>query len=160
MLKGIDQKLSADVVFALMQMGHGDNLLICDVNHPAAAIAQSTVTGRVLDMAGCDIIEATHAILSLMPLDTFIPAPVQRMQIVGDSQAELPIFARMQTTVDAYRDAGLARPVQIDALERFAFYAAAKQAFCVIRTSDSGPYGCFLLTKGVVNLPPLRNNTQ
>lgn len=151
MLKGLDQRLTADVVHMLMRMGHGDSLLICDVNHPAASIARETVTGRVLDMAGCDIAQAARAVLSLMPLDTFIPAPVRRMQVVGDPQAQVPIFARMQHLVDQAEG----RPVRIDTLERFDFYAAARQAFGVIRTSDSGPYGCFLLTKGVVDLPPL-----
>ncbi len=37
-------------------------------------------------------------------------------------------------------------------LERFAFYAEARKAFAIIRTSDSGPYGCFILKKGVVEL--------
>jgi L-fucose mutarotase len=43
----------------------------------------------------------------------------------------------------------------VEALERFAFYEAAKRAFCIIRTADSGPYGCFILKKGVVDLAPL-----
>jgi L-fucose mutarotase len=40
--------------------------------------------------------------------------------------------------------------VAIQALERFDFYAAAKRAFAVVRTSDPGPYGCFILRMGVV----------
>ena len=39
MLKGIDQRLSAEIVHVLMLMGHGDDLVICDVNHPAVTIA-------------------------------------------------------------------------------------------------------------------------
>lgn len=151
MLKGIDQRLSAEVVHVLMLMGHGDDLLICDVNHPAAAIAAKTTHGRLIDMAGCDIPTAAAAILSLMPLDSFVPAPITRMQVVGDPQAQMPVFARLQEVAD--RAEG--RPVPMQALERFAFYDAAKQAFAVIRTSDSGPYGCFLLKKGIISLPPL-----
>ncbi len=152
MLKGIDQRLPADLVHALMLMGHGDDLVICDVNHPAAAIAAETVYGRLIDMAGCDIPEGAAAILTLMPLDTFVPAPVTRMEVVGDPAAQVPVFARMQAVCDAAEG----RPVAMQALERFAFYEAAKRAFCVIRTSDSGPYGCFLMKKGVIDLPPLR----
>ena len=55
MLKGIDQRLSAEIVHVLMLMGHGDDLVICDVNHPAATIAAETTYGRLIDMAGCDI---------------------------------------------------------------------------------------------------------
>ena len=151
MLKGIDQRLSAEVVHALMLMGHGDSLVVCDVNHPAATIAAQTTYGSLIDMAGCDIPAAASAILSLMPLDTFIPAPVARMQVVGDPDGIVPIFERMQTVIDKAEG----RPVEMRSLERFAFYAEAKEAFCVIRTSDSGPYGCFILTKGVIDLPPI-----
>lgn len=151
MLKGIDQRLSAEVLHVLMQMGHGDDLLICDVNHPAASIAAETTWGRLVDMAGCDIATAARAILTLLPLDSFVPAPVTRMQVVGDPGAQAPVFARMQAVLDAAEG----RTVAMQALERFDFYAAARRAFAVIRTSDSGPYGCFLLKKGVVDLPPL-----
>ena len=151
MLKGIDQRLTAEVVHVLMLMGHGDDLVICDVNHPAATIAAETTYGRLVDMAGCDIPTAARAILTLMPLDTFVPAPVQRMQVVGNPDGVVPIFGRMQAVVDAAEG----RRVQMQALERFDFYAAAKRAFAIIRTSDSGPYGCFILKKGVVDLPEL-----
>ena len=151
MLKGIDQRISAEVVHVLMLMGHGDDLVICDVNHPAASIAKETTYGQLIDMAGCDIPTAARAILSLMPLDSFVPAPVSRMQVVGDPEAEVPVFARMQAVIDAAEG----RRVEMQALERFEFYAAAKRAFAIIRTADSGPYGCFILKKGVVNLPEL-----
>ena len=148
MLKGIDQRLSAEIVHVLMLMGHGNDLVICDVNHPAATIAKETTYGKLIDMAGCDIPTGAAAILSLMPLDTFVPAPVARMQVVGNPDGVVPIFARMQGVVD--RAEG--RAVMIEPLERFDFYAAAKRAFAIIRTADSGPYGCFILKKGVVDL--------
>lgn len=151
MLKGIDQRLSADVVHALMLMGHGDDLVLCDVNHPAATIAKQTTYGRLLDMAGCDIPTAARAILGLMPLDDFVPEPVARMQVVGDPDGRVPIFDRMQAVLDDMNGGS----VGVKALERFDFYAAAKRSFVIIRTADSGPYGCFILKKGVVNLPPL-----
>ena len=146
MLKGIDRRLSAEVLHVLMQMGHGDDLVVCDVNHPAATIAKHTTYGRLIDMAGCDIPAAATAILTLFPLDTFVEEPVTRMQVVGDPDGVVPIFARMQTVLDAAE----ARPIRMAAIERFAFYAAAKRAFAIIRTSDPGPYGCFILKKGVV----------
>lgn len=151
MLKGIDQRLSAEIVHILMLMGHGDDVVVCDVNHPAATIAAQTTYGKLVDMSGCDIPAAASAILSLMPLDTFVEAPVARMQVVGDPNAQVPVFARMQATIDTAEG----RPVTMRALERFAFYAEAKRAFAIIRTADSGPYGCFILKKGVIDLPPL-----
>jgi L-fucose mutarotase len=150
-LKGIDQRLSAEIVHVLMLMGHGDDLVICDVNHPAATIAAETTYGRLIDMAGCDIPTGAAAILTLMPLDAFVPAPVSRMQMVGNPDGVVPVFARMQAVVDAAEG----RAVPMQTLERFAFYDAAKRSFAIIRTADSGPYGCFILKKGVVDLPVL-----
>jgi L-fucose mutarotase len=146
MLKGIDPRLSAEIVHALMLMGHGDDLVICDVNHPAATIAAETTYGSLLNLPGCGIPAAAEAILSLMPLDTFVPAPVWRMEVVGDPEGVVPIFAAMQAVLD--RAEG--RAVAMARLERFAFYEAAKRAFAIVRTSDSGPYGCFILRKGVI----------
>ena len=151
MLKGIDQRLSAEVVYVLMLMGHGDDLVICDVNHPAATIAAATTHGKLVDMAGCDIPTAARAILSLMPLDTFVAAPITRMEVVDDPTAFQPVFARLQAVADSAEG----RRVPMQALDRFAFYEAAKRAFAIIRTADSGPYGCFILKKGVVDLPEL-----
>ena len=149
MLRGIDRRISAEVLHALMLMGHGDDLVLCDINHPAATIAKATTYGRLIDMAGCDIPTAAAAILTLMPLDTFVPAPVWRMQVVGDPERQVPVFALMQDVIDAAEN----RPVPMAALTRFDFYAAAKQAFCIIRTSDPGPYGCLILRMGVIDLP-------
>ena len=146
MLKGIDPRLSAEIVHALMLMGHGDDLVICDVNHPAATIAAETTYGSLLNLPGCGIPAAAEAILSLMPLDTFVPAPVWRMEVVGDPEGVVPIFAALQAVLD--RAEG--RAVAMARLERFAFYKAAKRAFAIVRTSDPGPYGCFILRKGVI----------
>ena len=151
MLKGIDQRLSAEIVHILMLMGHGDDLVICDVNHPAVTIAKETTYGALVDMAGCNLLTAAEAILSLMPLDTFVPAPVARMQVVGDAGKVLPLFADMQATCTRIEG----REIALEPLERFEFYDRAKRAFAIIRTSDSGPYGCFILKKGVIDLTPL-----
>jgi L-fucose mutarotase len=146
MLKGIDRAISAELLMVLMSMGHGDDLLICDVNHPAATIAKHTTYGRLVNMAGCDLPRAAEAILSLLPLDTFVPAPVIRMKVVDDPTRIMPVHERLQSVVDRVEG----RPVTIEALERFDFYAAAKRAYAVVRTSDPGPYGCFILRKGVI----------
>ena len=151
MLKGIDRHLSAEIMHVLMLMGHGDDLVICDVNHPAATIAAETTYGRVVDMVGCDIPKGAAAILTLLPLDTFVDAPVSRMQVVGDPGGVVPVFGLMQAVIDAAEG----RAVRMQALERFAFYEAAKRAFAILRTSDPGPYGCFILKKGVVDLARL-----
>ena len=130
----------------LMSMGHGDDLLICDVNHPAATIAKDTTYGRLISMTGCELPRAAEAILSLMPLDTFVPAPVMRMKVVDDPDRIMPVHERLQDVFNRVEG----RVVTVQPLDRFDFYTAAKRAFAVVRTSDPGPYGCFILRKGVI----------
>ncbi|QND44799.1 fucose-binding protein (plasmid) [Rhizobium lusitanum] len=146
MLRGIDPVLNAELIHALMLMGHGDQLVLCDINHPAETIAKHTTYGRLIDVSGCGLERLAEAVLKLFPLDTFVDAPVKRMQVVGDADGQMPIFAVMQTVIDRAEK----RPVQMEALERFAFYEEAKKSFAIVRTSDPGPYGCFIFCKGVV----------
>lgn len=146
MLMGIDPVIHAELVYVLMLMGHGDELVVCDINHPAQTIARETTYGKLLDVSGCGIARAVEAILTLFPLDTFVEAPVKRMMVVGDSEKQMPIFSAVQTVIDAAHG----EPVKMEPLERFAFYDAAKRSFAIVRTSDPGPYGCFIFKKGVV----------
>jgi L-fucose mutarotase len=145
-LRGIDPVLNAELMHALMLMGHGDQLVLCDINHPAETIAKHTTYGRLIDVSGCGLERLAEAVLKLFPLDTFVDTPVKRMQVVGDADGQMPIFAVMQTVIDRTEK----RPVQMEALERFAFYEEAKKSFAIARTSDPGPYGCFIFCKGVV----------
>jgi L-fucose mutarotase len=147
MLKGIDRCVSAELIQVLMAMGHGDDIVLCDVNHPSTTIASQTTHGRLIDMSGCELPRAIEAVLSLMPLDRFVPAPIFRMQVVGDPDRVMPIHERVQATADRLEG----RSVGIAALERFEFYAAAKKSFAICRTSDPGPYGCFIFRKGVID---------
>jgi L-fucose mutarotase len=147
MLRNVDPVISAELLYVLMLMGHGDDLVLCDVNHPAVTIAKETTYGKLVDLPGCDIPRATRAVLSLMPLDTFVDEPVMRMRVVGNPDGVVPIFAAMQSTLDACEE----RKVKMGSYERFDFYAAAKKSFVIVRTSDPGPYGCFILRKGVIN---------
>jgi L-fucose mutarotase len=146
MLKHVDPLISAELLYVLMLMGHGDEIVLCDVNHPAASIAKITTYGKLVNVSGCKIPALTTAILGLMPLDTFVDQPVMRMRVVGSPDAQVPIFAEMQIALDQ----SLGKPVNIGAYDRFDFYAAAKKSFAIVRTSDPGPYGCFILKKGVI----------
>lgn len=148
MLKNISPLLNADVLYALKAMGHGDYLVLSDLNFPADSIARQTVLGKLLRMENTTSAEAAAAVLSLMPLDTFIDNAAERMEIVG-SPAELP---PVQQEVQAAVDRAEGKHWPLKSIERFAFYEKAKTAYCVIQTGERRFYGCFVLTKGV--LPP------
>ena len=146
MLKHIDPLLSAELLFVLKSMGHGDDLLICDRNHPAASIAKHTVHGRVVPIFGADLPTLSRALLRHFPLDTFVDEPIVRMEVVGDPGKLVDAHKAMQDIADRANGA----PVKIKPLERFAFYEAARKSFTVVQTTDEGPYGCFILRMGVL----------
>ena len=152
MLKRIPDFLDADLLWVLAAMGHGDTLVLADRNFPAHAIAARTVSGRLVQLAGIDAAVAARGILELLPLDAFVDAPLSWMDPVDAPGTVLPVHAEVLAACCAAegRDIGHA------AIERHAFYAAAAGAFAVVQTTESRPYGCFLLKKGVVFDAPVR----
>lgn len=148
MLKSINPLLNADVLHALAAMGHGDTLVLCDANFPAESVARQTSLGKLLRIDGASTPEVAEAVLSLMPLDTFIDDAAQCMAVVG-SPDERP---EVQQEVQAIIDASETESFPLVPVERFAFYEKAKQAYAVIASGEPRFFGCFILTKGVI--PP------
>ncbi len=147
MLKGINPLLNSDLLYALRAMGHGDTLVISDTNFPAESVARQTVLGKLLRL-DASAADAVAAILSLMPLDTFIDDAAARMEVVGNPKEILPVMQEVQAAID--KAEGKNWPLK--SIERLAFYEKAKKAFCVIQTDERRFYGCFILTMGVI--PP------
>ena len=139
MLKGLSPLLSADLLHALASMGHGDDIVLADANFPSATHAK-----RLIRMPGVGAAQVLDAVLSVMPLDTFVDAPALTMQVVGDAQAVPPAVADFNRVLASHgaQAAG--------SLERFAFYERAAQAFAVIATGETRVYGNIILRKGVV----------
>jgi L-fucose mutarotase len=148
MLKGIDHRLNAEVLGCLRAMGHGDVLIISDTNFPADSVARATVTGQLLRMDNLTAAEAVQAVLSVLPLDTFVDDFAGRMEIVGDATTLPPVQTEVQAAIDTAE--GRHRPMI--SIERFAFYDVARKAYAVIQTGERRFYGCFMFRKGVI--PP------
>jgi L-fucose mutarotase len=127
----------------LMEMGHGDTLVIGDGNFPGAALAGQD---RLVRCDGCGTAEVLDAILKLMPLDTFVPAPVGLMEVVPGDDYEPVVWEKYKAIIA--RHAG--RSVQTELIERQAFYDRTRGACCVIATSESARYANILLTKGII----------
>jgi L-fucose mutarotase len=143
MLIGIDNALTPDLLRHLRAMGHGDEIVIADANFPAEACAQ-----RIERLAGVTATEALAAILSLMPLDSYVAAPARTMQVVGDPDAVPEIVAEFQRIIDTTAS----DPAKVQGVERHAFYEEAKRAYCIVQTAETRFYGNIILSKGVV--PP------
>ena len=144
MLIGIDPLLGPDLLHALRAMGHGDEIVVADANFPAAAIAASTTVGEALRM-DTTTPRAVEAILSVMPLDTFVPDPVARMEVVGDAAAEPEVQGEVKAILDR-----IGAPGGVASIERHAFYERASRAFAVLQTAERRFYGCVVLAKGVI----------
>lgn len=148
MLKGIDPRLNADVLYTLRAMGHGDMLILVDGNFPSDSVACETVLGDLLRMDNLTTGEAATAILSVLPLDTFVDDFAGRMEVVGAPDEVPPVQAEVQAAIDAAE--GTHRSMV--GIERFDFYDLAKTAYAVIQTGERRFYGCFMFRKGVI--PP------
>lgn len=148
MLKNIDPLLNADLLHALQAMGHGDYLVICDTNFPADSIARQTTLNKLLRIDAVSAARATEAILSVMPLDTFIDDAAQRMEVVGSPNEVPPVQTEVQHAINSAEG----RSWPMVPVERFAFYDRAKEAYAIVATGERRFYGCFILTKGVI--PP------
>ncbi|MXX89353.1 MAG: ribose ABC transporter [Boseongicola sp. SB0677_bin_26] len=148
MLKGIDPRLNADVLRALRAMGHGDVLIIADTNFPADSVARDTALGELLRMDNLTAAEAAEAVLSVLPLDTFVDDFAGRMEVV-DAPDEVP---PVQKEVQAVIDSSEGRHRALVSVERFAFYDLARESYAVIQTGERRFYGCFMFRKGVI--PP------
>jgi L-fucose mutarotase len=141
MLKGLDPVLGPDLLWVLAAMGHGDDLAVVDANHPAERIAAATTTGRLVRLPGLTMARVVGAILSVLPIDDFEPAPLRRMRVVDDPSQVPPVQAEVMALVGAG---------DVPGLDRFAFYEAASRSFAVVQVGDPRPYGCFLIRKGII----------
>ena len=142
MLKGISPILSPELLKILMEMGHGDELVIGDGNFPAAANAQ-----RLVRLDGHGVPELLDAILEVFPLDTYVEHPVNLMEVMPGDTVETPIWDTYKEIV-AKHDARGAEA--IGQIERFAFYDEAKKVYAIIATGESALYANIMLQKGVV----------
>jgi L-fucose mutarotase len=141
MLKGLDPLLNADLLYVLAAMGHGDEIAVVDNNFPATSHA-----ARLIRLDAADILAAGRAILGVFPLDTFVDAPVVRMEEVDDAAAVPPVQAEFLALCESLEG----RPVTMASVSRSAFYERARSAFAIVATGETRGYGCFLLVKGLV----------
>ena len=139
MLKNISPVISPELLKILMEMGHGDEIVIGDGNFPAAANAK-----RLVRLDGHGVNEILEAILKLMPLDTYVDAPVALMDN-GDASNPPPIWEDYKNTVLAEDG-----DKKFELVERFAFYERARDAYAIIATGETAIYANIILKKGVV----------
>ncbi|MBO5007870.1 MAG: L-fucose mutarotase [Clostridia bacterium] len=138
MLKGIPSILSPELLKIMMEMGHGDEIVIGDGNFPGAS-----VNDRCVRCDGHGVPELLEAMLKLFPLDTY-QKPVYLMQKTPGDTVETPIWDEYAKIIKPYTDE------QMIEVERFEFYERAKKTYAVVMTGESALYANIILKKGVV----------
>ena len=141
MLKHIPNILSPDLLKILMEMGHGDEIVIADGNFPAASIAQ-----RLIRLDGHNVPEVLEAVLKFFPLDIYVKNPVGLMEVVPGDNVKPVIWEEYRKIIVESKEPFK----EFEHIERFAFYERAKKAYAVIATSESALYANIILKKGVV----------
>lgn len=144
MLKRIPKILSPELLRVLSEMGHSDCITIGDGNFPGETMGAN---GIVIHMEGHGVPEILDAILTLMPLDSYVPKPVTLMQVTPGDPVATPIWDEYREIV-AKHEPNLDDPVE--EMERFAFYDKVKSSYCVIQTSEAALYANVILQKGVI----------
>ena len=140
MLKGIPSIISPELLKILMEMGHGDELVIADGNFPSGSIAQ-----RLVRSDGNMVPEILEAILKFLPLDKYVEKPVALMALVPGDTYKPEIWKTYRAICEKQEFF-----TDFESVERFAFYERAKKAYAVIQTSETALYANIILKKGVV----------
>ncbi|MBU3112745.1 L-fucose mutarotase [Clostridium lacusfryxellense] len=141
MLKGIPTILSPKLLKIMMEMGHGDEIVISDGNFPGANLAK-----KLVRCDGNNVCEVLDAFLKFFPLDQYSKAPAALMAVVpGDSIVPI-IWKSYEETIIKHEP----NFKEFDMVERFDFYERAKNAYAIVATGEKAQYANIILKKGVV----------
>ncbi|TSA37445.1 MAG: L-fucose mutarotase [Verrucomicrobiaceae bacterium] len=139
MLKGISPCISQDLLKALAEMGHGDEIVLADAHFPGYSM-----NTRVLRADGLSIAALLDGILPLFELDAYAPPLVMMAVVVGD-KLDPAVESRYLKTIRSH----VPQAKSPERIDRFAFYERAQNAFVVVMTGETAKYGNIILKKGV-----------
>ena len=144
MLKGIHPCISPELLKALAEMGHGDELVLADAHFPG-----HTMNARVVRADGVGVVTLLHGILPLFALDAYAPSLIMMAAVPGD-KLDPAVEASYLSAI--HRHVPQAKPPE--RIERYAFYDRAREAFAVVMTGEIAKYGNLILKKGVTPTQP------
>ncbi len=138
MLKGISPVVSPDLLKALAEMGHGDEIVFSDAHFPAHAFGRAGALVLRADGLAADRLLA--GVIPLFELDSYATPVVMMEAVKGDT---------LDPAVEKAYRAALRYDGPIEQMERYAFYERAKRAYAIVLTGETRKYGNVILKKGV-----------
>ena len=141
MLKNIPAIISPELMYVLMEMGHGDEIVLADGNFPAANLAQ-----RLIRCDGHGVPEILEAVLKFFPLDIYVDKPVALMSVVPGDKTKPTIWEDYRKIIKASGE----KFSDFEFVERFTFYERAKDAYAVVATGEKALYANIILKKGII----------
>ncbi len=140
MLKGISPLFSPELLAAIYQMGHGDEIVLTDAHYPA-----HTMNDFVIRADGLPVEGLLDAILPLFALDSYVDDPLVMMSPAPGDELDPAVEAGYRRVIDAHApDAP-----SIRSIDRFAFYERSQKAFVIVVSGDTRKYANIILKKGV-----------
>ncbi|MGN6778602.1 RbsD/FucU family protein [Rhizobium sp.] len=140
MLKGIDPLLSPELLATLRAMGHGDEIALVDGNYPGLEHGR-----RLIRLDGHGVIPVLDAVLSVLPIDDFVPQAIFRATVKQDRDAVDPVHAEMIECCSRH-----VPDIKVVPLLPAEFYERVQRAHALIQTSEPRLYGNIILRKGVI----------
>ena len=141
MLKGIPPVISPELMSVLMKMGHGDEIVMADGHFPADSHAQ-----RIVRSDGHSVLKLLEAVMTFLPLDSFVEKPAAVMQPIITKDQEPPIWKDFRRLLES----GEGAKVELEEVERFAFYERARNAYAIVATGETAVYANLILKKGII----------
>lgn len=141
MLKGIPTILSPELLKIMMEMGHGDEIIISDGNFPGASNAN-----KLVRCDGNTVSQVIDAMLKFFPLDSYVKFPVALMAVVPGDNVKPIIWDEYKKIIEKYEPA----VKEFEKMDRFDFYERAKNAYAIVTTGETAQYANIILKKGVV----------
>ena len=138
MLKGISPVVSPDLLKALAEMGHGDEIVFSDAHFPAQRYERLGV--RVIRADGLAADTLLKGISPLFELDTYEIPVAMTAPVPGDT---------LDPEVEAAYRKALGYEGKIDFVSRQALYERAGKTYAVVITGETRKYGNIFLKKGV-----------
>ena len=139
MIYGIAPFMPPELVSSLMEMGHGDELVLCDRNFPALQ--------HGLKIIRCDSLSIPvllDEILRLIPIDYVTDYTVTTLR--KPNPDEVPPIWQEYEKILKKRVSPEARIVSI---ERQEFYEQSKKAYVLVQTGETAKFANIIIRKGV-----------